>query len=213
MRVRVVVIEKRSNKKYKNGVCVSLSELLSSWVIIVQCIVLYYIIIIVIIIRERRQSDRSSVSSCVCDESLKRTPQVGSGAHWCNTVSPELRNRSWSLRWAFIMRSGVATCQKWRRSPRMQRKRDERKKTGSFTSLPSSCLCPRLSPHSWIRPPSSDWPPATWRWGLCFPTVRFTANTALYRWSGLYSFIPPFHGGPELSIHTGDKFIISNFFF
>lgn len=61
--------------------------------------------------------------------------------------------------------------QKWRKNPRMRRRRGEKKRTESFMSWPNCCLCRRPSPPSWTRPPSSGWPAATSRWGQSSPTV------------------------------------------
>jgi len=53
-------------------------------------------------------------------------------------------------------------CEKWRKSLRMQRRHEEKRKMESFMSWPNCCLCRQRSHLSWTKRPSSDWPAATW---------------------------------------------------
>lgn len=60
---------------------------------------------------------------------------------------------------------------RWRRNPKLPQGLDGKRRTVNFMNLPKCCPCRRLSPHSWTKPPSYDWPQATWRWELSSPRV------------------------------------------
>lgn len=66
-------------------------------------------------------------------------------------------------------------CQKWRKSPRMLRRHEEKKKMENFMNWPNCCRCPRPSHLSWTKRQSSDWPQVTWKWEPCFLTVSYSS--------------------------------------
>lgn len=57
------------------------------------------------------------------------------------------------------------TAPTWRRNPKRPQGLDGKRRTVNFMNWRKCCLYRRPSPPSWIKPPSYDWPPVTWRWG------------------------------------------------
>ena len=53
----------------------------------------------------------------------------------------------------------------WRRNLKMPPGPDGKRRIVNFMNWPNCCRFPPPSPPSWIKRPSSGWPPATWRWG------------------------------------------------
>lgn len=104
------------------------------------------------------------------------------------------RGRCSVLQQVFIYNS-----QRWRKSPRMRRRRDERKKMENFMNWRNYCLYLRPSHHNWIRLQSFGWQPVTWRWEPCFQMVSYTTTIS---WMINHSYVFKRRGTCQFSKHN-----------
>jgi len=95
--------------------------------------------------------------------------------------------------------------QQWKTNRRTQRRRDARRKTPSSMSSPNYFRFRRRLQASSTRRPSSDWPPATWRWELSFLTVSckytlgFLLNFAAC--NAVIGYVSPVETTTQINVH------------